>query len=290
MANDLSGFLNVYAQESLPQLIANSPLFSSFTTDFSSAVASDGASVITRIPTATLALHDTATGFVAQSASSSAVTVTLKQKDITYDFTELEYTSDPNRIYNTFVPQMVTSFVDLVAQDVMSEVTVANFANYQSSSVAGYSGSAAFKSAQLLSTAKVPMAGRSLIVLPTVYESLAKDVSPAYNIGNNDTVQNYRIMKYAGFSVYEYANLPSNSETMIGFACHPSALAIATRLPQTPMNFAGSISNLTDPASGFSVQFREWYSPDNGKYKLAATLIYGYQTGNGSALRRIITG
>ncbi len=290
MANSLSGFLQVYANEALPQLIAGSPLLSSFTTDFSSDASAGGSAVVTRLPTSTLTANDTsANGYVAINATSSAVTITMKQRDITHQFSELEWQNGASdKILNTFVPSMVRGLVNIISNDIMSTITVANYATVLSGSAAAFSGSAAIRVAQLMSTANVPTGERSLIILPTYFESLVNSVSPAYSYGNADAVQNYRVMNYAGFSpVVEYSNIPTNGENLTGFGAHKSALAVATRVPAVGNNFPGEVTTVTDPKSGFSVQFRAWHSADDGKFKLAATAVYGFAKGNGAALVRL---
>lgn len=279
MANDLNGFLVAYANESLPQLIATSPMLA-FTTDFSAELASGGTSVVTRIPSTTYTLNDThANGYVALAASSSAVTVTLKQRDVTHAFSELEWQNAP-QIYNTFVPSMTKALVNGVVNDMLSVVTLANFATSMSSSAAGFSGSAVAKAAQLLSTNNVPNEDRCIIVPPTYKETLVNSVNQAYFLNPTATTS-----QYAGLSVYEYNNIPT-TDSLKAFAAHKSAIAIASRIP----SFGGNVEQvvMTDPSSGLSIAFRQWHSADDGKWKLAASLIYGTAKGNGSSLVRIV--
>ena len=283
MANSLGGFLSVYAQEALPQLIAASPVMSSFTTDFSSEVADGGASIVTRLPSTTYTANDTdANGYQALAATSSAVTVTLKQRDITHAFSELEWTSGTeNSIYNAFVPAMTKALINYVSNDVLSVVTLANYSTSQSSSLAGFSGSAVTKLSQVLSTANVPNDERTLIIAPTYFEVLRNSVNSAYYFQPNNTETNY-----AGFKVQEYSNIPTTNN-LVGIAAHKSSIAVATRVP----SYGGAVEQqvMTDPVSGATFAFRQWHSADDGKWKLAATIIYGYAKGNASSLVRIVT-
>lgn len=279
-SNNLAGFLAVYANEGLPQLIAQAPVFNAFTTDFSGDLASGGTSMVTRVPTTTYTANDTAAnGYVALAASSSAVTVTLKQRDVTHAFSELEW-QNSSQLIATFVPSMIKSLVNHVANDVMSGITSANFSTAQVSSVAGFSGSAITKLSQVLSTANCPDEDRSLIILPTLKETMTNTINQAYFMNPDASYVNY-----AGFKVSQYSNIPTNSQNLHGIAAHKSAIAIASRIP----SFGGNVEQtvVTDPTSGFSVAFRTWHSADDGAFKLAASVIYGYAKGNGSALVRI---
>ena len=87
--------------------------------------------------------------------------------------------------------------------------------------------------------------------------------------------------------VMEYLDVPANSEALEGFAAHKSALLIASRVPDMPSDFSGSIENATDPDSGFTIQLREWYNNEAGARYISATVIYGVAVGNGAALHRI---
>ena len=279
MANSLAGFLSVYAQESLPQLIAQAPILASFTTDFSSELASGGTSIVTRVPTTTLTANDTdANGYVALAATASSVTVTLKQRDITHAFSELEW-QNSSQLINTFVPSMFKGLINYVANDVCSLVLSSNFASEFTSSAGAFSGSAVTRLAQVLSTANVPAEDRTLVILPTYKETLVNTVNQAYfiNPSANTSV-------YAGLTIQEYSNIPSTNN-LKGFAAHKSAIAIATRVPSFGPMVEQSV--VTDPKSGLSIAFRTWHSADDGKWKLAASLIYGYAKGNGSALVRV---
>lgn len=280
MPNSLAGFLSVYAADSLPQLIAESPVLSSFTTDFSAELASGGNSVVTRVPTTTYTANDTdANGYVALAATASSVTCTLKQRDITHAFSELEW-QNQGQILNTFVPTMTKAMFNYVTNDVLSAVTFANFATSLSSSAAAFSGSTVAKAAQLLSTNLVPATDRALIIPPTYKETLVNTVNQAYFINPSATYS-----QYAGMTVYEYANFPT-TDNLKAIAAHKSAIAVATRIPSFGPNVQQEV--MTDPKSGLSIAFRTWHSPDTGKWKLACSLIYGFAKGNGNALVRIV--
>jgi hypothetical protein len=282
MANSLGGgFLAVYAKESLPQLIAQSPLFATFTTDFSGEAADQGTSLVTRIPTTTYTANDTeANGYAALAASASAVTVTLKQRDITHAFSEVEW-RNADALIKTYAPAMVSALVNYISNDVLSVVTLANYATTLSSSAAGFSGSAVTKLSQLMSTANVPATDRGLIILPTLNETLVNTVNQAYFINPNANTK-----VYADMSINTYTNIPTTNG-LVGLAAHKSAIAVVGRIPAAGPQVEQTI--VTDEKSGFSVAFRSWHSADDGKWKLAATSVYGYAKGNGSALVRVVS-
>lgn len=289
MANNLNGFLAVYAQKSLEQLIAKAPLLSAFTTDFSDSIVDGGISVTTRLATSTYTANDTkANGYAAQNASSSAVTVTLKQRDNTVAFSELEWaTMTPQVLQNTILPGLVGGLVNSITQDAMGLVVSGSFTTSVTSPAASFSGSKVANIAQTLSTANVDIEGRSLIVLPTLYETFVNSVSPAYNLGSSDLIQGYRTSKAYGFNIFEYSGVPANGENLVGFACNKSAIAIAMRAPIATDNSNILAQTAVDPNTGMSLQVRLWHDATAGKHYVAVTSIYGVAAGNTAALVRI---
>jgi hypothetical protein len=289
MANNLNGFLAVYAQKSLDQLIAKAPLLSAFTTDFSDAIVDGGTSVTTRLANSTYTANDTdANGYIAQDASSSAVTVTLKQRDNTVSFSELQWaTMTPTVLQNTILPGLVGGLVNSISQDAMALITSGSYATSVVSPAASFSGSKVANIAQTLSTANVDIEGRSLIVLPTLYETFVNTVSAAYNLGTSDLIQGYRTSKAYGFSIFEYSGVPANDQNLVGFATSKAAIAIAMRAPIVSDNTNILSQNAVDPSTGMSIQVRIWHDATKGRHFLSVVSIYGVSVGNTGALVRI---
>src|SRR6185436_11916532 len=214
MANSLSGLNLSVAQESLTQLVTWAPFLDAFMTNISTGDDA-GVSVATRLPTSTVQALNASSGFSFQNATSSAVTVTFEQKHAFHAFTELEWSNTGERmVLNTWLPTQVATLVNDVAVSASILVTAANYSNQVSSSVLGFSGSALFNLGGLMSTAKIPVQGRALIATPDMYASLLNSVSPQYIYGQDTIIKGYRNAGIAGFTVFEYPVLPSNSETL----------------------------------------------------------------------------
>ena len=47
------------------------------------------------------------------------------------------------------------------------------------------------------------------------------------------------------------------------------------------------IENVTDPASGFTLQLRKWYSADDGQHYLSLASMWGVAVGVGGNVKRI---
>jgi len=83
---------------------------------------------------------------------------------------------------------------------------------------------------------------------------------------------------------YEYSDIPANAENLAAIALHPSALLIAARQVATPSDPGLQVENVTDPTTGLPLQFRHWYDPDGGEYKISMGVLYGVAAGNSGAL------
>merc|ERR1711916_389014 len=107
--------------------------------------------------------------------------------------------------------------------------------------------------------------------------SLQKDaaIQDASSYGSPDAIREHSAGLVHGFGVIEYTAIPTNSENLAGFVCHPSALLIAARQVADPNNPLVKTLNTVEPVTGLPLQFRYWYDRNNGKYMVSIGLLYG---------------
>ena len=290
MANSLSGInLAHVAQSALDNLSAQQTPVSAFSTDFSSEIADVGESISTRIATA-VAAGDATSGYTASDVTSSAKTVTLnKHKHFTMAFTDLEIAKGGmNMLERTFVRPGTHSVINAMVDDLMALVVNSEFGNVVTVTATNFGADDVATLAGDLTTLNVPKNERALIILPTYYASLAQDnaIQASYASTLDDSLRDHRVPRVHGFNVYEYSDIPTNSENLAGFACGPESLLIAARQPAMPQNWSGAVESVTDPESGLTVQLRSWYEGKDGKQYLTMTVIYGVLVGSNS-LKRI---
>tara|TARA_R100001129_G_C5281921_1_gene237146 strand:+ start:70 stop:951 length:882 start_codon:yes stop_codon:yes gene_type:complete len=290
MANTLNGInLAAIAQSVLDNLSAQHTPVSAFTTDFSSEIADQGESITTRIATAVSA-GDASSGYSATDVTSSAKTVTLNQhKHFTMAFTDLEIAKGGmNMLERTFVRPATHAVINSMVDALMALVVSSEFGNVATVAVADFGADDVATLAGDLTTLNVPKDDRALIIKPSYYASLAKDnaVQASYATTLDDSLRNHSVPRVHGFNVYEYSDIPSNSENLEGFACGPEALLIAARQPAIPQNWSGAVESVTDPDSGLTIQLRSWYEGKDGKQMITATTIFGVLVGSNS-LKRI---
>lgn len=303
--NQLAGFLAVYAQKSLEQFIADMPLIGRFTTDFSDSITNGGTSVTTRLPISTFgAPNDTAAnGYLAMNASASAVTITLKQRDYTQDFTELQWaTVTPSMIQNTFLPSMVKQLANGIVVDALNLITSSVFTNTLTvASASSFSQTTVFNASNKLTTAEVPFNDRMIICSPNAYQALIGNINPAYVYGATTAIQDYHGIKLGGFDpIFEYPRMVGtqslvggskygSADQLVGVALQKSALCVAMRAPVDVNNGLVQTATATDASSGISIQCRIMYDIPRGVWKLAVTSIYGVAAGNTAAAVPILS-
>ena len=91
----------------------------------------------------------------------------------------------------------------------------------------------------------------------------------------------------AGAGVYQWSNLPTNSENLAGFSCGADAIAVATALPLTEIpGFDVAVG--TDADTGLSVQIIMGQE-QSGFYNITATLLFGCAVGRATSLVRFKT-
>ena len=292
MANTLNGLnLAAIAQSVLDNLSAQHTPVSAFTTDFSSEIADQGESITTRIATAVSA-GDASSGYSATDVTSSAKTVTLNQhKHFTMAFTDLEIAKGGmNMLERTFVRPATHAVINSMVDALMALVVNSEFGNKATVTSTNFGADDVATLAGDLTTLNVPKDERALIIKPAYYASLAQDnaIQASYATTLNDSIRDHSVPRVHGFNVYEYSDIPGNSENLEGFACGPEALLIAARQPAIPQNWAGAVESVTDPDSGLTIQLRSWYEGTQGKQLITATTIFGVLVGSNS-LKRIVS-
>jgi len=294
MANTLGGInLAAIAEQTLDYLGSQFFMLSAFTRDFSQDIRNKGASVTTRIPSSAT-VQDLSSGYSASDVTSTAKTVTLSNfKGFVTGFTDKEasLSGSVDWLQRVFVEPAVEATCKAVADDLLALVTNANFsansvitaANFDSDDLADLAGA--------LTTLKVPKSLRSALISPSYNASLQKDamIQDASAYGSSDAVREHAAGMIHGFGINEYESIPTNSENLAGFVCHPSALLIAARTVAPPLSPRVQFLNTVDPKTGIPLQFRAWYDRDGGLYKFSVGLLYGVAVGNGSALKRILS-
>jgi len=223
------------------------------------------------------------------NADLTGVQVTLKHYHSTKEFTPDEVGEYCEQyLANAFVPEAINQIVKKVHSVIGAELVNANFSANEVVTAANFNYSQVVDLNTDLNDAK---AGdpRCLLVNGAYAGALRKDATltaPFNQAGQNSLISSGLIGSIAGFSVYEFTDLPTNSENLGAFACGADALAIGMGLPFAGM-FPGDVSTATD-ASGLSVQVLRAQGTD-GILRFTATMRFGVKAARGTAGKRVKT-
>lgn len=294
MSNTLGGsFLAAIAEQTLDYMGREFVPLSAFTRNFSQDILDQGESVTTRVPSS-VAAQNLATGYTSTDVQTTSKQCTLSNfKGFVYGFKDAEASKagDVEFLHRTFVAPAIEATAQAVLDSLLALVTNSNFSasttitssNFDSDDLADLSAD--------LSNSKVNKALRSALISPVYNSSLQKDVAiqDASKYGNSSAIRDHQADRIHGFGIHEYSSIPTNSENLAGFVCHPSALIIAARAPATPVHPSLTVVDSVESVTGIPLQFRQWYDRDNGEHKVSVGLLFGVQIGNPEALKRILS-
>lgn len=296
MANTITDLKDVRISQNalLPWMETLLPL-SAFSTNFSPDAADKLDTVKVPVIGAPSASSDYAGDYTANADSeASSVAVTLdrhKYKTVHLTAKEAATTSIP------LLEKLVTTAAQQLAIDVMSDIftsiTAANFGTPAIPAIAaedfGYK--TIIKIREACAAAKMPQDSRALVLDNSYFSALLADdivaksfISPLAQQG----VVEAKVNRIAGFNVYETGCVPDNGENLVGFAAHPSSLAIAMRY-LTPIANYDEAGAVTDPVTGLTFGYLRYTDTKSNKVYITLEALYGFKVVRPAGLQRIVS-
>jgi hypothetical protein len=293
MSNSLANTPGVLiAKRLLATLLEEFPFLRAIATDFSDEPVVFNQPINVKLPTAFGAASDysAGAGYAVSAANQIDVPLTInKHKHVTYGFSDTERASTTQSLIESFASNAAQALGLAMVNDLLALVVAANFTNNSVNLASAYNRARVVAMGKKLTARKVPKMGRFQIINSDYAETLSNDSVLVSNAGSPaDTVRSGLIGNVHGFQTFEYAQIPTNSEALAGFAAIPEALILATRIPPPPdVSFPGTISTVSEPNTGLTIQLRQWYDPKAGMEYRTYTLMYGVAAGNPLALERL---
>lgn len=295
MANTLANVnLAKLAQESLPAAVETFAPLNAFTTDFSTAIASSGASIGTRYVDA-LVGSDMVAGYAAaaEDVTYTAVTIPLDTwKGFTIGFTDLERSKAEFNLFDDFMVPGLEITGTLMMNTVWDLVTAANFAANTVVTAANYDRDIVADLGGDLTDLKNIQTGRSIVQNTAYYTSIVKSLNSAEFPGQIEGKAEAIAPRVAKFDLYQSTLADANAENLAGFACQKSAICIAARtiLVDERVTAAGvKTATMIVPGLGLPVQLREWYDANAGIQYLNMNVLWGTVKGKPTAGKRILS-
>ena len=296
MANTITDLKDVRISQNalLPWMETLLPL-SAFSTNFSPDAADKLDTVKVPVIGAPYASSDYAGDYTANADSeASSVAVTLdrhKYKTVHLTAKEAATTSIP------LLEKLVTTAAQQLAIDVMSDIftsiTAANFGTpaIPAISAEDFGYKTIIKIREACAAAKMPQDSRALVLDNSYFSALLADdivaksfITPLAQQG----VVEAKVNRIAGFNVFETGCVPDNGENLVGFAAHPSSLAIAMRY-LTPIANYDEAGAVTDPVTGLTFGYLRYTDTKSNKVYITLEALYGFKVVRPAGLQRIVS-
>jgi hypothetical protein len=288
MANALNGvFMTRISQLTLDALLTTPLPVTTFWTDFSDDLVSYGNAVTTRYPNA-LTVQNFASAKTAIDSNTVSRTITLdKYVGVPVQFTDQEMSFSDVKLMDMFVKPAVTALFENVMATQLALVTVANFSSNNVIASTDFTAANVARISRLQTALKVPTTNRHIICSPTYAETLKTQTSvqAAYAYGPGNTIASGVIPKVYGYDIHKWNGTIPTTNNLAAIAYAPQALLLAVRAPAQPRNWYGEVRNITDPNTGLTIQFRDYY--DGTQQRTEWCFFYGCQIGNPGNLTRI---
>ena len=298
MANTIPAGLqnNIISQSALEAFAKKLAPLQAFSTSFNDEATKKGDTInVTTLSNTSSAASFSGT-YIAQDVTYGTTAISLDQHlFVTWHITDTQASESSAVELERFGYQKGSDLADAVFQNILAEVTVANYGL-----AAGFTGAAStFDGDDVadlrgdMTTYNCPPDQCALVVGNDYFTALLKDnnISGYFDYGSADIIRDGRIPSLFGIGyIFETGSIPANAENLIGFIAHPSAMAVAMRyLEPTNTQEYIAANRLYDEDSGMVLGYREYYEPSTGTQTAVLEAVFGKQVGVSNNLRRMIS-
>ena len=296
MSNTLTNVKDIkVAQKALMPFTANLMPVTSFSTNFGPQQADKGDTVRVPLVGAPSGSSDFAGDYTANSDSTvTTIPVTLnRHKFKTVHVTAREAAETAMDVLDTLVETAAQQLAQDVLLDIMTVITAANFGTpgIPALNATNFDYKKVLNLRESCGNAKMPASPRSLVLDAGYYTNLLADdvVAKSFNLNlSAPGVTDALIKRLAGFNLHETVVIPSDhAEKLVGFAVHPSAVAVAMRYLQPVADYqqAGAV---TDPNTGMTFGYLRFTDTRANKVFVTIECLYGFVAAKADALKRLV--
>ena len=141
------------------------------------------------------------------------------------------------------------------------------------------------------SEVKMPVSDRSLVLDGAYFTKLLGDdiVAKSFMIPIAPPgIIEAQIRRLTGFDMFETVILPENGEKLVGFASHPSGMAVAMRylVPVANYDEAGAV---TDPETGLTFGYLRFTEIQSNRIFITLECLYGFAPAIAAGIQRIVS-
>lgn len=288
MANNVTPAPSVLAEAVIENMKGKLPSLNAFSSNFTAISSGAGKTIQVPLVGTSVAAEFGASGYLAESnATLTKTDVTLKHFISTHRFRPIDVKEYGMQfLVNSFGPSAADAIAAKCLSEIGALITNANFtSNVNTGADVTYAELVTAKG--VLDAAKAG-SRRAFILNADYTNDLLADsqIIGASGLGAQ-VIQSGSIGQIAGASVYQFTDLPTNSENLAGFACGADALAVASGLPMTEIAGA-EVSQATDPESGITIQV-VMFQEQGGWTNITAEVLFGAAVGRSTSLHRLKT-
>lgn len=266
-----------------------------FSTDFSSETEKVGATVQVPIP-ANITAGTTQNAYETEDSGALGVaSVALSgYAKATVGITDAQFANSPAARLELFAVQQAKAVARKIISDAWALIVQDNYSDKVTKALGSITSADIRAMKVKLDKADVPLEDRSLIVNPDVFDKVVGDtnisIASALHYGGTEVIREGRIPKFLGLEVHNSNIVPANGENLVGFAVHPSAMAIAIRTlkPQAPGEYLET-RVVTDEKSGIGLGYRRHYSTAKGTHYCTFEATYGQSVAVAEGICRLVT-
>ena len=284
MPNTLTNVKDIkVAQNALQPWMAGLLPLRAFSTNFSPEPADKLDTVRVPVVGAPSASSEFAGNYTTTADSTvSVIPVQLnKHKFKTVHVTAREASETALNVLETLVASAVKQLATDVLQDIFSAITADPYGAPAIDPIlaANFNYKKVLAVREACSTAKMPVTDRSLVLDGAYFTQLLGDdiVAKSFMVPiAQPGVVEAQIRRLGGFDIYETVILPENGEKLVGFAAHPSGLAVAMRYlePVAEYDEAGAV---TDPETGLTFGYLRYTETQSNRIFVTVECLYGWK-------------
>ena len=295
MANTLTNVRDIkVAQNALQPFMSGLTPLRAFSTNFSPEPADKLDTVRVPVIGAPSQSSDFAGNYTLNADSTITVVpvVLNRHKYKTVHVTAREAAETALPILDNLVMSAVKQLAEDVLKDILSEITAANFGAPAIPPFAAtdFTYRKTLEIREACSAVKMPLTDRALILDDAYYTNILTDdvvnksfILPLATPG----VIEAQLRRIAGFEVFPSTILPDNGEDLVGFAAHPSGMAIAMRylVPVAEYEEAGAV---TDPETGLTFGYLRYTETSSNRIFVTVECLYGFRAAMSQGIRRLV--
>ena len=285
----------IITQKAIEAFVAELAPLRAFSIDFSGETAAKGAAIQVPIP-ANITAGTTENAYETEdTVALNVATVPLTSyAKATAGLTDKQFANSSAARLEIFAVQQAKAVARKIITDAWALVIAATYTQVVTKALAAFTSADVRAMRVILDKANVPVSDRALILFPDQYDKLTGDttiaIASALHYGGTEVVREGMIPRFLGFEMFNSNIMPQNGQNLVGFAVHPSAMAIAVRslVPQEPSEYLES-RVVTDEATGIGLGYRRHYSAAKGTHYCTFEAIYGAVAAVPSGLCRLVT-